>query len=290
MKRWLICGSVLLLAISVLGFTQLGGDRQKQSPVKSTPVPRDSVPMEAYLGATESTDSAAPSNSSAGAAKLDQARLVSVLGAGVACQRANRFSEQQRFYENSLEGENPMPPLTSQALALWKEAEKKCRSEPAARKADLEEIAIRAAQLGSAKAATCYVSSALKPSRRHGEAPPVDNRYRQLVPGFIEQGIKAGDWTMVGLAASINGPRRAGSSFVRLPPPDSKLAYMYLKLLELGAEGDEKLDLQLLLLQNAGELGDAERFDAESQAVQIFNSYFSRSGPYRHGAVCEGLE
>jgi len=206
-------------------------------------------------------------------------KVVSILEASAACERVRALTAGQSIQSS---GARQMPSAKN-------EAERLCESEPLARTANIEDLAILAARNGNTKAAVCYASAGLR-RRGHDDVKRVDDQYRALAPGFIARGVRSGSWAAVSIAAAMNDQNRE-RSFQDLPPPDKRLQFMYTKLMELGAVDEEKLDLQLVLLSQAKDLNEAERFDAENQARQLFNSYFTASGVFKHDGepLCEGF-
>ncbi|ALN83043.1 hypothetical protein LA76x_4941 [Lysobacter antibioticus] len=76
----------------------------------------------------------------------------------------------------------------------------------------------------------------------------------------------------------------AGSTFTYMPPPDPALYYRYVKLLELGALGEEKAELQAVLAQLAKNLSSAETMTAEKKAESLFQAHFAQAPPFKHGS------
>lgn len=213
---------------------------------------------------------------------IDAERKRRILNAAVACKRADYFREAATRAARTTSG-NPSDSLSEVQLRNFEQAQRQCSTDPAARTAPVNEFLADLARNGNMAAAACYASGGIR-SGRHGVPPPDDANYRKLVPVLIDRGVAAGDWQMVSLAAAINGARMAGSPFTYMPPPKPELEYLYVKLLELGAQAEEKVDLQAVLTQLAKKLSPSEITAAELRAESLFLAHFSQSPPYRHGS------
>lgn len=213
---------------------------------------------------------------------IDIERKRRIVNAASACAKVDSFREMAAAVAGPASS-NPLAGLSDVQRRNFERVEEQCSTDSAARTAPVDEFLADLARSGNMAAAACYAFGGIR-SQLHGVPPPNDANYRQLVPELIERGVAAGDWTMVSLAGSVNSPRRAGSPFTYLPPPEPKLEYRYIKLLELGANSEEKADLQMVLAELAKNLSHVERNEAEVAAKSLFNAHFIHSGPYRHGS------
>lgn len=282
MRKWIAVAVLAVLAIGV--FLLLGRTRLEQKQVQATDAASASSPpvLTAPVEAAGDPESASESGS------LGTERKKAIVNAAFACRRMDSLLQMARAQAGPDES-NPESRLTEVQRTNLAKAKEECASDAAARTAPIGELLVDLARRGNAAAASCYVSGAYVAQGHEPQAR--GTQYAQIVPSLVRSGIAAGDWSMVAIAASINGRRMANSPYLSLPPPDAKLEYAYMKLMELGAVGAEKADMQMILVDMAKKLSPADRKSAESSAEELFRAHFAQGAPYKQSAqpLCEGV-
>ena len=276
--------TALWLAISTLSMTSCTDGQDEHDATTSDAVAADASGTGRSSGESADNDDQSMAGNQDRQAHTQRStaserELARALDIALSCQRAETL--------RTTLAANPM--ADQQARASLVEADNKCSQAPGYKNADLQAMALRAAKLGNAAAAACFVSGALRPLHSVGaKRASADALYKNETPALVKQGIAAGTWAMVAEAAAINSPRSANSPYFALNAPDPVKGYTYLKLLELGAEGDEKLDLKLVALERSVGIDETRRKEADHVAKQMYQDYFHNSGPYSHeqAALC----
>lgn len=132
----------------------------------------------------------------------------------------------------------------------------------------------RAAQLGESRARACYL--AMGPgldNRALARHPEWIDQFRGSVPGLIDAGMAAGDWTVVNILRNAYQPDAEGL-LAGVLGSDPARHFRYLKLYRLGAgPGDvAALDRQLAVAE--ARLSPEQRSEAEEWAGSTFRRDF----------------
>lgn len=133
----------------------------------------------------------------------------------------------------------------------------------------------RAAQLGEPHARACYL--AMGPgfdSRALARHPEWLDQFRGSVPGLIDAGMAAGDWTVVNILRNAYQPD-AGGLLAGVLGPDPARHFRYLKLYRLGAGPGDIAALDQQLAVAAARLSPEQRSEAENWAETTFRRDFN---------------
>jgi hypothetical protein len=112
----------------------------------------------------------------------------------------------------------------------------------------LAPVALRAAQLGDAQAADCYVSAGLTTGGGLLDHPEWLQDYKDNALSLAIAAVQQGDWTMVNLLQRAYAQSNGAGLLSQVTGADPSQAYAYLKLRSLGAvtpQGNSYLSRQL---------------------------------------------
>ncbi len=112
----------------------------------------------------------------------------------------------------------------------------------------LAPVALRAAQLGDAQAADCYVSAGLTTGGGLLDHPEWLQDYKDNAMSLANTAVEQGDWTMVGQLQRAYAQSNNAGLLGQVTGADPSQAYAYLKLRSLGAvtpQGSSFLNRQL---------------------------------------------
>ncbi len=150
----------------------------------------------------------------------------------------------------------------------------RCAEADAAMRDALVPSVRRAAQLGEPHARACYL--AMGPgfdTRALARHPEWIDQYRGSVPGLIEAGMAAGDWTVVNILRNAYQPDADGL-LAGVLGPDPVRHFRYLKLYRLGAGPGDIAALDRQLAVAAARLSPEQRGEAEEWAETAFRRDF----------------
>ncbi len=285
MRKWIVVVAMIAIGLTVL--FALRNNRSVREQAQSA-IARQ-APSQKEGRRADKVQSTVAARGDQDLGGIDVERKRRIVNAASACARVDSFREMAAR-EAGDASNNGLASLSEVQLRNFEEAERQCSADPAARTAPVDEFMVDLARGGNMAAAACYIVGSFHP-KRHGVAPPDDPTYRQLVPELIERGVAAGDWRIISVAASVHGPRQAGSVFTYLPPPNPEMNFVYVKMLELGATAEEKAELQAVLVEMGKELSPAERKRAEDRAESLFRAHFAQAPAYSRGkqSLCVGF-
>lgn len=282
MRKWILAMMPVAIGLILLFATRAGWQAFERAQMHRTHTDAFATSI------ADARPSAQSASTGRAFGRIDSERKRKILNAAAGCRKVDRFRETASALAGPASAD-PLASLNAIQRLHFDNALVQCIQDRAARTAPLEEFLIDLANQGNMAAAACYAYGGFR-SRRHGVAPRLDPRYVRLVPEWIDSGLAAGSWRMAALAAAVDAPRRAGSPFTHLPPPKPPLEYRYIKLLALGASGEEATDLQSILAEIAKTLTPAERAAADAAALDLFQRYFAQAGPYRRAEpLCENF-
>lgn len=154
-------------------------------------------------------------------------------------------------------------------------------------------ITLQAAQLGSQRAISCYLGSALEHSPGLLDHPEWLTQFKQNAMALAQSGIEQGNWTTVGLLGNSYSGFFRYSLLGQVTGIDPALAYRYIKLEQLGAT--EKFGAAANTdLANAAQRVTADQIAAgDAWAQDTFSRYFTNtsSNVLSNGVnICQGLD
>jgi len=151
------------------------------------------------------------------------------------------------------------------------------------------ELALRAAQAGDERAASCFVGGAFPIPPALWERADVQERFMAQAAPLLARGIRQGDWSMVVLASLAVNPKRYSMRHEPILPigapgmvmvmnafkqGDTQQAYALALLREIGAADRVKGTNAGFIAATARQLTPAQRAHAQAWAQDAFVRYF----------------
>lgn len=158
--------------------------------------------------------------------------------------------------------------------------------DPKALKTALVPVVKQAAVLGNQAAQSCYVSGDLFRDDTYDDADHVAEKsdYAKLLPGFVVDGLHAGNWRTVRLMEDaysepmpqFNGPGTWLNQVIK-PDPLSNYSYLLLERRGMGASATQLFDDKLSDIVRSNKFSDAKIAAARAWADETYSTYFAGS-------------
>ncbi len=144
---------------------------------------------------------------------------------------------------------------------------------------------LKAAQLGDAKAARCYLGGGVEQSSALLDHPEWINDFKQNALSIADQGIRQGDWGVAGLMGRAYQGLLPSSFLSQLTGVDAEKAYQYLKLQRLGTQGNFVKRIDNQIADAAANLTPEQIAQSDAWVQQTYAQYYGRSESQPFNAI-----